>query len=56
MFRAAHMSFRIFGHTVTDTSPRCAFLRSAMYVRDWPMPPPTLTRIPIERSSCTIAR
>ena len=33
MFRSAHMSLRICGHTVTDTSPKCAFLRIDMYVR-----------------------
>jgi hypothetical protein len=36
----AEISFRIFGHTVTLTSPRCAFLRIAICVRDWPIPPP----------------
>ena len=36
----AQISFRIFGHTVTLTSPRCAFLRIAISVRDCPMPPP----------------
>jgi len=30
MSLAAHMSLRIFGHTVTDTSPRWAFFRIAM--------------------------
>ena len=40
MFFSAHMSLRIWGHTVTDTSPRCALRRRYMYVRDWPMPPP----------------
>jgi len=36
----AHISFRIFGHTVTLTSPRCAFRKSSIRVRDWPIPPP----------------
>ena len=37
----AQMSFRIFGHTVTLTSPRWALRRIHIWVRDWPMPPPT---------------
>ncbi len=36
----AHISFRIFGQTVTLTSPKCAFLSSSISVRDCPMPPP----------------
>jgi len=28
------------GQTLTVTSPRWAFLRSSIWVRDWPMPPP----------------
>lgn len=43
MFFFRHISFRIRGHTETLTSPRCAFLRRSMQVRDWPMPPPTLS-------------
>ena len=34
------MSFRIFGHTVTLTSPRCALRSRSIRVRDCPMPPP----------------
>jgi hypothetical protein len=40
MSRFAHISLRIFGHTVTLTSPRCALRRRSISVRDWPMPPP----------------
>jgi hypothetical protein len=40
IFRFAHMSLRILGHTVTLTSPRCALRSSIMYTRDCPMPPP----------------
>lgn len=40
MFFFAQISFRIFGHTVTLTSPRCAFRRSSINVRDCPIPPP----------------
>src|ERR1019366_3044005 len=40
MLRLAHISFRTFGHTVTLTSPRCAFRRRSIRTRDWPMPPP----------------
>ncbi len=40
MLRFAHISFRTFGHTVTLTSPRCAFRRRSIRTRDWPMPPP----------------
>ena len=40
MFFFAHISFRILGHTVTLTSPRCALWSSSIWVRDWPMPPP----------------
>jgi len=32
--------FERLGHTVTLTSPRCAFFSSSIVVRDWPMPPP----------------
>ena len=51
MFRFAQISLRIFGHTVTLTSPRCAVRSKAMYVRDCPMPPPMLSGT----SSFTIA-
>ena len=37
---AAHMSFRIFGHTVTLTSPRWALRSRVIRVRACPMPPP----------------
>src|SRR5208337_2227486 len=37
---SAHISFRIFGHTVTLTSPRWALRSSSIKVRDWPIPPP----------------
>ena len=40
MFFLAQMSFRIFGQTVTLTSPRCALRSNNIRVRDWPMPPP----------------
>lgn len=45
IFFFAHMSRRILGQTVTLHSPRCAFLRIAIYVRDWPMPPPIVSGI-----------
>jgi len=34
------MSLRIFGHTVTLTSPRSAFRNSSIKLRDGPMPRP----------------
>lgn len=40
IFLLAHISFKIFGQTVTLTSPRWALRRSSISVRDWPMPPP----------------
>ena len=40
MFFLAQISLRIFGHTLTLTSPRCALWRSSIWVRDWPIPPP----------------
>jgi hypothetical protein len=43
MFLRAHISLRIFGQTVTLTSPRWALRRSIMKVRDCPMPPPMLS-------------
>jgi len=51
MFFFAHISFRIFGHTVTLTSPKCALRNKSIKVRDWPIPPPmesgrTLLTIP----------
>lgn len=45
MFFLAQISLRIWGHTLTVTSPRCAFLSRSMRVRDWPMPPPMLSGI-----------
>ena len=41
MFFFSQMSFRIFGHTLTVTSPRCALRSSSISVRDCPIPPPT---------------
>src|SRR5208337_4131641 len=40
MFFLAQISFRIFGQTVTLTSPRCALRSNNIRVRDWPIPPP----------------
>lgn len=40
MFLSRHMSLSTFGHTVTLTSPRWAFLSRNIWVRDWPIPPP----------------
>jgi len=40
IFLLAHISFRIFGQTVTLTSPRCALRSNCINVRDCPMPPP----------------
>ena len=40
MFLLAHISFRIFGHTVTLTSPRWALRSNSIKVRDCPIPPP----------------
>jgi hypothetical protein len=45
IFFFAHISFKILGHTLTVTSPRCAFLKSSISVRDWPIPPPMLSGI-----------
>lgn len=45
MLCLAHICLSMSGHTVTLTSPRCAFRSSNIWVRDWPMPPP------IERGS-----
>jgi hypothetical protein len=42
IFFFAHMSFKIFGQTVTLTSPKWALRSSSIWVRDWPMPPPML--------------
>ena len=36
----AQTSFSASGHTVTLTSPRCAFRSRSISVRDWPIPPP----------------
>ena len=40
IFFFAHISFSTFGHTVTLTSPRCAFRSRDIKVRDCPIPPP----------------
>ncbi len=48
MFFLEQISFRILGHTVTLTSPRCAFFSSSIKVRDWPMPPPMLSGMVIQ--------
>src|SRR5579871_2953896 len=40
IFFFEQISFKIFGHTATLTSPRCAFRNNSINVRDWPMPPP----------------
>jgi len=45
IFFSLHMSFRILGQTVALTSPMCAFFKSSIKVRDWPMPPPILSGI-----------
>ncbi len=41
MFLSAQIRFSSSGQTVTLTSPMCAARRRYMYVRDWPIPPPT---------------
>ena len=40
MFFFSQIRFSSFGHTVTLTSPRCAFWSRSITVRDWPIPPP----------------
>ena len=40
IFFFAHISFNIFGQTVTLTSPRWALRNRSIRVRDCPMPPP----------------
>lgn len=40
IFFFEQISFRIFGHTVTLTSPKCALRSRSISVRDCPIPPP----------------
>jgi len=45
MFFFSQIFFDTFGHTLTVTSPKCAFLSNSRRARDWPMPPPMLRGI-----------
>jgi len=49
IFLPTHISFRIFGHTVTLTSPRWALRSNSIKVRDCPIPPPIESGISLFR-------
>jgi hypothetical protein len=49
MLLSAHISFRVLGHAVTLTSPRCALLNKSIRVRDCPIPPPIEKEIAMSR-------